>query len=485
MELQYSNATGEQLDLLLTGKSVGPSLSLRELSVQGPPPGAVGVIYARNDSDPNRVRPLVLIGREDDLGKLCARYAQLRSDLSPLSVWCHLVAPSFFDQVDAVWHEARMDGLETAWAGLAIAEALMVSETPINRLRLQTCLVTQTFLVARTQALWKQAEVTTVMRRRDTAYRLLKASNIHMDRFRSSLMPIWDCLSGLSDGGSAPVSGGERFYPLLRALAVLRESRRWNGEGPATLEFATALGPVVPEAGEFYSLEQQAPEARLRLFDRLIGALDKAARDDREATGVRRHGLALLAGYLATVAAGGAPSLALLEKPGLRFPELVGWAYVAGSIGEQVSWTSGFDGLGRLVTREMMRPLRLDEAPECDFAFEEAKAVVDAQLGDPLVRLRIKQNNAVSVSIFPGVNVPVVIEADEARNRKPAPESAQANSVERIASALFELMRPLVQREIREQLGAQASRLPERSWEKYERKNKRRGSDPELPLTKK
>ena len=93
----------------------------------------------------------------------------------------------------------------------------------------------------------------------------------------------------------------------------------------------------------------------------------------------------------------------------MRWPEILAWAYVAGSLGESVLWTSSFDGLGRLVTRELTRSFRLDEPPTCDFALDEGSVLIDPKLSDPFVHLRIKQARIVTIALMPGVNIPVLI----------------------------------------------------------------------------
>src|SRR5208283_3504151 len=156
----------------------------------------------------------------------------------------------------------------------------------------------------------------------------------------------------------------------------------------------------------FFQLPDLAPEQRLKLFDQLIDGLSATS---AYRPSLRRNTLALLAGYLATVAAGGKPTLSLAESNAAQWPEVTGWAYVVGGIGERVFWTSSFDGLGRLVARELMRPLILDDPPTCDFAYDEAAILVDPKLPDPLVHLRIKQGKIATVALLPGVNISVGI----------------------------------------------------------------------------
>jgi hypothetical protein len=177
---------------------------------------------------------------------------------------------------------------------------------------------------------------------------------------------------------------------------------------------------LVPEADEFDQLPDLAPEMRLRLFDKLVAGLDNPQSSRAK---LRRTALALLAGYLATVAAGGAPSISLAENHASKWPEILAWAFLIGGIGENVVWTSSFDGLGRLVARELIRPLRLEEPPTCDFSLDEGNVLADPKLSDPLVHLRIKQARLVTVALFPGVNiaVPIADLSPQAATKNPEP----------------------------------------------------------------
>jgi hypothetical protein len=154
----------------------------------------------------------------------------------------------------------------------------------------------------------------------------------------------------------------------------------------------------------------------LHRFDQLISKLEK---NNQSGASAERQAVALLAGYIATVAAGGAPSLSLAERNSRRWPEIIAWAYVLGGIGEHVVWTSSFDGLGRLVIRELMRTFRLDDSPMCDCALDEAQVLFDPQLSDPFVHLRIKQSRIVTVSTAPGVNIFVSMGEETAASRSP------------------------------------------------------------------
>jgi hypothetical protein len=171
------------------------------------------------------------------------------------------------------------------------------------------------------------------------------------------------------------------------------------------------------------------PADRLHIFDKLMNRL--ASNEERSV--LQRTATAFLAGYLATVAAGGAPSLTLAEDNVMRFPEVMAWAYVVGGVGERIVWTSSFDGLGRLVARELMRPLRFDEPPSCDIALDEVEVLVDSKLSDPLVHLRIKQARLATVAILPGVNCLVPL-SDSVSQEKSKSEGVRSGSDQAEAS---------------------------------------------------
>jgi hypothetical protein len=413
---EYVIADEDVLDDVLSGQAVSGSMRWTSWSQPSKPrPGFVGVVWLSGGSN-DIIRPLVLIANDDDMRRLCGRYAQLHSDLSPLTAWCRLLTPRFLDTLDSMTRTADLGGLEAAWTGLTVAEAILLAERPLASLRISACLATHSFAIARANALWSHLSVEDVTRRFDGANRLLKSDSLNQrgesraSKIRASLQPIWETLIALSKGRSVYRSSG--IVPIVSALDGLMTARLTKDPQEAS-SLIEVLIDYVPEAKELSQILDIAPEGRLRLFDKLVESLDKpeTAREK-----VRLNALALLAGYLATIAAGGSPSLTLAESLASRWPEITAWAYLVGSLGEKVLWTSSFDGLGRLVARELLRPLRFDEAPTCDFAFDEASVIADAKLADPLVHLKVKQARLLTVELLPGVNVAVPIGESSSQN---------------------------------------------------------------------
>ena len=407
-ELGYIIARDRELDELLRGEKHTQPLHTDILALESLRAGEVGVLVALGKASNIPLRPLALVCHDEDVRRLCGRYAHVRTDFSPLTAWCHLLSPAFHRNMDSVVHEPKFTSAVAAWSGLIVAETLLLSDRPLKNVRISACLASATYAVGRTLNLWDNLTIESIIERFDLANTLCRGTGAasrdqtRASRVRTAFVPMWKCLGTLSSDVND--THREEVFPLVMALNALQEAKSCSDPNEAG-RFVGPLLNTVPEAQHFCHLAEIAPESRLKLFDELVSTL----RNTERTAVLRRNALGLVIGYLATIAAGGAASLALVENCSDEFPELTGWAYLVGGIGERVTWTSGFDGLGRLIARELLRPLRLDEPPTCDFAFDEAIVLADRELKDPLVHLRIKQAKALSVSLYPGVNIAIPI----------------------------------------------------------------------------
>jgi hypothetical protein len=489
-QYRYKVADELELDIVLSGKHVGggahlsgaPNLSRLEL----PGPGLTGVLWRDDFLSEGLACPLLLVTRKDDVRRLCGRYAQLRSDLSPLSAWCHLISPAQLESLEGLARSPHLEGLEAAWIGLVVAETLLLVDKPISSVRISACLATQTFAIARTNALWRDFSVDDILEKFESANRLFRSDSNNQkgrsvsDKTRASFQPIWSALLGCLYPSDSARNVQSSLSNALQALHRARVSRDAN----EAARLAEPLLHLVPAAGEFRGLADLAPEQRLHLFDKLVGTLQGASQQERNAT-------ALLAGYLSTVAAGGAPSLSLAEGFATQWPEILAWAYTIGGIGERIVWTSAFDGLGRLVARELIRPFRLDEAPSCDISFDEAVVLVDSQLSDPFVHLRIKQARLVNVEVIPGVNIAIPISDGATQvSAGPRPDSNRSTRVSEPAiresmSALADTLWPYLRARLDEyfQLNRSIPReSPVESQSARKGRGKKSGAQSQLPL---
>lgn len=425
-ELFFSAVGEAELNELLEGEFTSTAFPWHGrhglTRIQG---GSFGILSRKPNHRSDFLQPLLLVAREDEFRRLFGRLSQVRSDLSPLTTWCHLMTPNRFEILDQATRGCDLGGMDAAWAALIVAEALLLSERPISKIKIAACLATQSFTVARASALWGLS-ARDILDRFDNAQQLLRASESQTTRLRAALEPIWSSLIAASSLNM--VSDKSPLVSALRALFNARETKSPD----EAFQFSIPLRPLAPEAEVLARLPQLTPEQRVREFDKVMSRLNDAASNDNA---VVHQALSMVAGYLATIAAGGSPSLSLLETHTRRWPEIAAWAYVLGSLGERVVWTSSFDGLGRLVARELSRPLRLDEPPTCDFALDEAIVLHDPKLPDPLVHLRIKQARIVTVGLISGVNVLIPL-ADQSDERRDESVSSNQRGVEHLDSRM-------------------------------------------------
>lgn len=426
--LQYVQADEAELNALLEGRSTGMALpwsgGARQYRQNG-----FGVLLEERDY--GRVRPCAIVAPRTEHRRLFSRLATLRSDFSPLTAWCHLFEPAQFEWVHEPALGADLHGLAGAWTGLVIAEAILLSDRPLNQLRLATCQATQSFAIARTFGLWDRADLDDTLEKHSASMRLVSGRDDRRARLEEQLRPIWESLLGFRAGRHTRAS-----RRVIEALRVLDELRRDQSEAEASHIYRVFSD--LPEADYIHDLVSLSPENRVRAFDRLVKACSDADAKD----GQKRTELAFLAGYLATVVAGGSASLSLTAESAKSVPEITAWAYAIGGVGERTLWTSSFEGLGRLVARELERPFHINEMPLCDIALDEAAVLVDRDLSDPLVRLRIKQTRVATVSLLPGVNITVALkDASATDTRQPAAtvqrRSADADILDLIATALW------------------------------------------------
>src|ERR1700732_53883 len=248
---RYKFANSAELDALLSGHTTdGEVLLAGDRRWSRPPLCTAGVIWAEEAGNDAIARPLVLISHEDELRRLCGRHASLRSALSPLSAWCHLITPSFAQELDSLTRTPRLRGMEASWTGLAVAEAVLLAAKPIASVRVAACLATQSFAIARSISLWEHVSIDGVTGRLDNAQRICRserqagAAQRRIEELRSSLMLIWEALAEASSGLRSPSS--RDLAPVVACLHALQKARSMGSTDEARA-FIEPLLPILPE----------------------------------------------------------------------------------------------------------------------------------------------------------------------------------------------------------------------------------------------
>ena len=459
----FSYADNDELDRILKGSVLPASypwprkmLPRRRSSLE------TGVLVEDSVlSSSARVAAIIV---SEEVGRhLFGRYSQLRGDLSPLSAWTHVLDWRYFEQLSSETKKADLGGFEASWIGLIVAEALMLSERPLVNLKLAACLATPSFALARAQALWSSENIESVLKRYDQGQKLLRTGDGGgTNKLREPFSDIWRSLLAAKTGREHEAP--HELRSVTKALLNLRFARQEKASESRALRDAFSS----PEAEFLSRLEDTPAEGRLHDFDRLVARIDTVPADERG----YRNELQFLAGYLASVAAGGAPSLGLADRLAHRLPQILAWAYAIGGVGEAATWTSAFDGLGRLVARDLLRPFRLDDAPLSDFSLDEALVLVDRALQDPFVHLRVKQSRFLSVAILPGVNVLVPFGEIPREIRQTQPVQRHEYLAGMPLSALADALWPYIERRLSRSL----------DFARRSGKSRGAGKDQTLPL---
>lgn len=428
-ELFFVVAEEEQVNDIVTGLYTGASQpwSYRQYTkISG---DEVGIV-AKGNGHSDQVQPLAFVVPEDSHRRLFTRFASLRSEFSPLTSWSHILNRRLFEHMEDTKRLPSLSNLDASWSGLVVAEAVLLAGRSPDKLKIASCFATATFAVARAVALWPSLSANEIRDKYHECNRLIRGGTTPNLQITKRLEHIWTSLLEAGEGAAYPAS---RTTSAILALQEARDTKS-GSEHAALFDVFSSW----PEFSFLRELDTLGPEDRVHLFDHLIGELKSSGK-----VGERRELLAFAAAYITTVAAGGTPSLSLAEQVAPEWPEVLAWAYVIGGIGERVTWTSSFAGLGRLIWRELSRPLYLDEPPICDFAFDEALFLVDRQLSDPLVHLKVKQQRLLSVALYPGVNISVplseAVEQAPNSNRAPAPNRS-SRELDQLVNALWPLI---------------------------------------------
>lgn len=404
----------DQLVRALSGKidSYRSSHNISDMHLSTRMTGVVALVQGEGLS-----RPMIVVSRDEDHKRLFARLSQTRTDFSPLTSWCHLVNPELADRLTDFDLPASLGRLTSAWSGLVAAEAALVAGRSIGRIDRAACFATQSFVVARSAALWPHVRLSDLMERYDRAMACFSQRHDRLKALRERLSPIWAILLTLTS--STPVATERSTQAIARLLEDLLMPGRDEREVHQIV--ARRLHDLASGLPDIQQIADLPARARLEIYD---GLLDSLRAQDRRRDATDYLARTLLCGYLTTILAGGEASYKTAEATAIEFPEILCWAYILGSLGERVTWTSGLDGLGRIIAREVERPLHLLEPPHADIAIEEAKALIDPGLSDPLVHLRLKSARSVLVSLYPGVTMTIQLNA---RNEEGPSTSSSAS----------------------------------------------------------
>lgn len=413
-------------------------------------------------------RPCAIAVRDDDRDELFSWANSYHRDLSPLTSWCHVLSPREVENLVNVRRlNADLSGLEAAWAGASIAEAMILAKRGYETITLPSCLATDTFAIGRSAALYgaRGGAIETTDRLDRVREKLTKSQ----ERWRPASSFVIGVLMRLLPDPQPTTSWLQE--QLLRACGIMRSQSTEGREVPSRLVLEE-ISRALPQPSPVDHLDELSAEQRVRLLREMPAWLGSVKQDDV------RHLIFFTAGYVISRIGAAERDLRLAEIFENGYPNVLTWAAVIGSLGASTYWSDAFGGIGRLVARELSRSFDLTDAPNSDISADEFLAIAGADRGAPKFRTALRQ--IASISLRPGV-VSQLSTFDEDRDSRAmevsrAPTDAgrslrdtpEQRHLHNLAEQLFPYIRELLLRS-----GFEPSR---------DRKASRKGRPPQLPL---
>ena len=358
---------------------------------------SVGVGYVENQVDS---LPSILIIPGNNRREFFAWVNTYCPFVTPLSQWCRVVTKDEISTVEDLPVFPRYGDVASAWAGAIVGESLLHLGT-LSRIAdltvagLQSC---SSFVAARGFGLWASEKY-----RDDAVAQYGKARVLLGAGGVADYQQLWTVLEGLS----SPTSNLERNSSHYVRLAIqsCREIQKAGFVKEATMSI------LLHELGwsrRFVEFERSGAEERVALFDRAVESMKSSAKD-AGSQAVSGFGCADLAeftvSYFAARIGGGASShILLLERLVDEYPALALWYGMASGLYRPGTWGAEFDRVGRIVLKELFFPLRLDEPPRCDIAFDELVAIVEPGADSQSLGFRGATRRGLNIEVALGVN---------------------------------------------------------------------------------
>ncbi|KEQ10849.1 hypothetical protein [Pseudorhizobium pelagicum] len=398
-DLSFSLVGREELASVLRGESGARDLATQEMIALPREKTAKHQILIWHEQGP---RPIaIVVSSVQARDELLAWLVTFHGDLAPLTSWCYLLTSEDFERYHRNGSRyPTLNGLEAAWLGAIIADAMTSSRSELSSLSLSVCLSTETFAVARAAALYGPKNGLSAVEQLETAKQVLQQ---RAGSGRAKRNFATEVLASLMPGSvSRPSRNGDLVSAACRSL-VLSSHDIPSIPDQLVREFIN-VSPVFDQLG---LIEKMPAESRVRFLRLIKEATNDAFPGDAELYN-------FVAGYVIS-RIGGAERDFRLAQDFKNREEVLAWAAIAGGLGVETFWTNAFEGLGRLVAKELLRPLSLDEFPDADISLDEIRHL-EATNGK--LPFRTTSRNSAIVALQPGVNVTVaLIDTDRSSTR--------------------------------------------------------------------
>ncbi len=436
-DLSFSLVGREELASVLRGESEGRDLATQEMITLPREKTAKSQVLVWHEQGPRPIAIVVSSAQARD--ELLAWLVTFHGDLAPLTSWCYLLTSEDFERFHRDGSRyPTLNGLEAAWLGAIIADAMTSSGADLSSLSLSICLSTETFAVARAIALYGPKNGLSAVEQLEAAKQILQQRALSS---RPKRYFVTEVLMSLMPGGISPPSrNGDLVSAACRSLAISDHDIP-SIPDQIVREFVN----VSPAFDQLGLIEKMPAESRVRFLRRIKESTNDAFPGDAELYN-------FVAGYVIS-RIGGAERDFRLAQDFKNREEVLAWAAIAGGLGVETFWTNAFEGLGRLVAKELLRPLSLSEFPDADISLDEIRHLESNNGKRPF---RTSSKNSATVGLQPGVNVAVALSDADRSTARTMPhiqkESSQPQMSLDFSSAqiegLVERLLPLLERRL-------------------------------------
>lgn len=356
----------------------------------------VGIGYVDGRS---RVLPQFIVIRNADRREFFAWVNTYCPFATPLTQWCRVVDEDELARVHSLEVVPRYGDVASAWAGAIVGESILrlgtgnkLFELPVTSLQTRA-----SFVAARAFGLWgSDKDRIAAMGRHESAQSVLGIASHGPNLKRHQA--IWTVLETLASGT------GTRFpefdFQLRLTIEACDDVRKTGFVGKKTMLKAVKELGWSEKLAEF---ERCDAEQRVALFDKAAESLGRFESNVRQS--LRALGEFIVAYFAARIGGSASAHMPLLARLVDSHPMVALWYGVASALYRPEIWGAEFNGLGRLVLKELAFPLRFEDPPRCDIAVDELAVLADPGADFKSLKFRGAMHKALNVEVALGVNV--------------------------------------------------------------------------------
>ena len=358
-------------------------------------PPSVGVGYIGDEADS---LPSLLVVPGNDQREFFAWVSAYCPFATPLSQWCRVITHDELASFRSLAVFPQYGNAGTAWAGAMVGEAILhmgvgtdLSQVSVSAL--QSC---ASFVAARAFGLSRSEDArASAVQRYDHVRKLLGVNERRLTSLECQ--HLWIVLETLSSESPDEASVGSAHVEL-----VVRSCRDIQEAGFVSESTVSRILEALDWPTDLRAFQREGAERRVELFDKAVDNLLRSNRPGtRQASTLEEF---IVAYFAARVGGSGSGHLMLLERLVSQHPMLSLWYGVASGLNRPELWGAEFGGLGRLALKELAFPLRIDDRPRCDIAFDELLTISGPQPESERLGFRGATRRALSVEVAAGVN---------------------------------------------------------------------------------